>query len=145
MGRLLSCCFVVALVAVGLTGCGEDELGYEIWLQPQDSTLPADGTASTQLLISVLRDDLTPVPVGSRVAIVCVDSSSQPAGLFQGGDEGQTALYLDEVGSGAVRVFCNGEPDEEDFLLCVARFESEQTRANAPITCIPSSTEDGGS
>lgn len=131
MFRFAGCLAVLA----ALSACGDDPQGYEIWLQPQETRLPADGSASTELLISVLNADLTPVPIGSRVAILCVDSESQPAGIFQGGDEGQTAVFLDGVGSASLRISCTGEPTEDDFLLCIARFEGEQVRANAPINC----------
>lgn len=127
-----------ALFCTVAAGCADDGPGsLEVDLQPDRATLPADGSSSANLLVTLFYEDGTAGALGTTVTILCFGSGQEPFGHLGGSSTvGVSTVQVDELGLADVSFRCSGEDDEEQTVVCLAR-TGNVSGSSPPIRCLP--------
>jgi len=125
---------LTVLLVIPTAGCGDDDDGLELFLTASPASLPADGSRSGSLLITLLTSDGRAAPLGSRVNVLCAESTQTHPPLLNGQPD-PVSVQTDAQGIASVTFRCDGPSDLALTIQCIATHDG--VRERVIIACNP--------
>lgn len=121
------------VASVLLPSCSDDAQTWTVSFLSDVVRVVADGASEARFLIAVIDNAGDPVPVGTQLNVICIDSNSQPYGQLDGPAQGVGTAQVGNVGVANLQFQCVREVPTQ--VICVVEYEGEQ--AITALECVP--------